>query len=249
MINKKCAKREPVGLLKSYLVRYKLLMKLARQNIRTLLACKCLVEDYKHKLKSINLGDTAPVGWFTYPFLEHIAGCDMSKLRIFEWGGGNSTIMWAYRCKEVITVESDDIWIDFLKKNTANFKNIKFFLAKDYDSYTKCIVNYINNIDIILIDGRWRYECAAMVLQDISKDVLIILDNSEWCPETNELFQSHGYARIDFPGFGPSNQFTWCTSIFFKSMKSPLLHPVKLPSCIGGISHDECGYMFFGEHK
>lgn len=248
MMNKRCDRREPVGLLQKYLTRCNILTKLAKQDIRTLLACKCLVEDYKHKLKSITLGAVAPVGWFTYPFLEHVEGCDMSELRVFEWGGGNSTIMWGCRCKSVVTVESNDSWFDFLKKNTANFKNIKLFLSKDIDSYTKYIIYHINDIDIILIDGRWRYECAVVALQNIPQNVIIILDNSEWCPETNKLFSSHGYARIDFSGFGPSNQFSWCTSIFFKSMESPLLHPVKSPFCIGGISHDECGYMFAGEH-
>lgn len=248
-MHKQYTKREPIGLFKRYFVRYKLIAKLARKDLRTLLACKCLVEDYKHKLRSINLGDISPVGWFTYPFLEHIQGCDISKLRIFEWGGGNSTIMWARRCKEVVTIENDDSWADFLKKNTVNYKNIHFFLAKEHNLYIRYILDYIDNIDIVLIDGKWRYECAAMTLRNVSQDVLIILDNSEWCPETNKLFQSHGYARIDFPGFGPSNQFTWCTSIYFKSLENTLLHPVQAPSCIGGISCDECDYMFAGEHQ
>ncbi len=240
--------KEPRGPVDKIRTRWGFIFRSFRLNIRTLLACKSLIDDYRHELKTINLGERSPVGWFTYPFLEHLGSCDLSKSKVFEWGGGYSSLMWSDRCKKVVTVESNSQWFEYIKSRSLDLENMDLILAQDRDSYIGYFDEHRGS-DIVLIDGRWRYDCAATVLEKISPSAVIILDNSEWCPDTCSLLRARGYARIDFPGFGPCNQFTWCTSIFFKSLDNPLLNPVNCPSSAGGILLERSGYMFAGEHE
>jgi len=241
-------KREPQTSFGKLRARIRFINKSLRLNIRTILACEGLIDDYKHEINSINIGDRSPIGWFTYPFLEHLLSCDLSQLRVFEWGGGNSSLWWSQKCREVVTVENESYWFSFIKNKTEKIKNLHLMLVQDHDSYVNSLAGF-NRSDVVVIDGHWRYDCAKSALAKIPPTTLIILDNSDWCPDTCSIIQEQGYARIDFPGFGPANQFTWCTSIFFRSLEHPLLRPLRSPSSLGGVEFDQSGYMFEGEHE
>ncbi len=241
-------KKEPQTFWGKLRIRFGFSYRCFRLDIRTLLACQCLTDDFRHQLKSIRLGNTFPVGWYTYPFLEHLESCELSEMQIFEWGGGNSSLMWARKGRMVVTVESSAEWIEYVRNQSSYLPNLTLLYAQDHDAYINYIKDYSAS-DIIVIDGRWRYDCAVAAVSSIPVTSLIIVDNSEWCPDTCSLLQSKGYSRFDFPGFGPSNQFTWCTSIFFKDLNHPLLNPVRPPFSLGCVSAEQAEYMFVGEHE
>ncbi len=241
-------KREPQTALGKLGTRLRFVCRSPRLNVRTILACEGLIDDYKHEINSIKLGDRSPIGWFTYPFLEHLQSCDLSQLRVFEWGGGNSSLMWSEKCREVVTVENDNHWFSFIKNKADQIKNIHLMLIQDHDLYVNSVESFRES-DVVVIDGHWRYDCAKAALKMLSPSAIVILDNSDWCPDTCSIIQTRGYARIDFPGFGPANQFTWCTSLFFRSLSNPVLHPILCPSSLGGVEFDQAGYMFEGEHE
>ncbi len=45
---------------------------------------------------------------------------------------------------------------------------------------------------------------------------MIILDNSDWYKNTAKLLRDKlDLIEVDFHGFGPINNYTWTTSIFF----------------------------------
>lgn len=43
---------------------------------------------------------------------------------------------------------------------------------------------------------------------------LMILDNSDWYPNTAAYLRERGLIQIDMHGFGPVNPYTWTTSLF-----------------------------------
>jgi hypothetical protein len=58
--------------------------------------------------------DGNPVPWITYPAIEMLKRMDTRDARVFEYGTGNSSLWWAARAREVVSVEYDPNWQRFL---------------------------------------------------------------------------------------------------------------------------------------
>lgn len=241
-------KREPLGWSNKLVARLRILLHNLKLPLRTILAFETLTKDYKHRGKRIHIGEINPVPWYTYPIIEHLLLCDLSNLSVWEWGSGNSTLFWAHRAESCISVERDSGWFDFVKSRLPPESKARCILAPKKMDYLDAIDAY-NAFDVIVIDGNWRYGCALKAIGHLKADSVVILDNSDWCPDTCSFFQARGYTRLDFSGFGPANQFTWTTSLFFQAHGSPLLHPTKPPMSLGAIPKECSSYMFPGEHE
>lgn len=215
-------------------------------DLRTSMTLESTVHDYCHAKRKIRIGDTSPVPWYTYPMIEHLLCCDLTGLNVFEFGGGYSSFFWMKNAATLRTVESDPDWFNHLSAIITE-QNASITLEEDRDSYCKAPLRYGMSYDLVIIDGRYRLSCVEPAVQSLSENGLIILDNSDWCPIASRQLQALGFMRIDFSGLGPSNQFTWTTSMFFRTFLNPLLRPVKNPSSLGQISSQECDYMFKGE--
>ena len=154
-----------------------------------------------------------PLPWYTYPFLEYIKQFDYRSKLIFEWGSGNSSLFWAKEAKKVTSVENNQDWYNEVKKNINANQDLIFAQSES---------KYINSIrsgqfDIIIIDGSYRLKCAEIAPEFLNENGIIIVDNSDWFPKACNILKSNGFFQIDFIGFGPINNYTWSTSIFFKS--------------------------------
>lgn len=171
-----------------------------------------------------------PIPWFTYPAIEFLNQFNLSELNVFEWGSGNSSFYFASKCKNIISVEVD---IDWFEKNNDYRKKNQVFILSDVLNFELEIKNYDVQFDIIIIDSIKRKECIELSIKKIKKEGLIILDNSERHPELCEFLRNEGFTEIDFHGFGPINNYTWTTSLFFKSftLKPTTIQP-RIP--IGG---------------
>lgn len=155
-----------------------------------------------------------PLPWYTYPTIEYLKSFDLSDKIVFEWGCGNSSHFWATRCKEVFSCESDERWYDRVVVRKA--KNQEIFLCKDEGSYVKQIEKLDSRFDIVVIDGKFRKSCAEKAIDYLNDGGIIILDNSDWYPETSGFLRSKCFFQIDFTGFGPINGYTWTTAFFIK---------------------------------
>jgi hypothetical protein len=155
--------------------------------------------------------DGNPIPWYTYPATEYLSHLDFSKLSIFEYGSGNSTLWWAKRSKSVTAVEDDEFWYTKVRSNLG-IDSIEYLLEIEKDRY---ISSSAKDADIFIIDGKHRRECAEHVASCEREGVMIILDNSDWYPKTtNYIRNTLSWMQIDFHGFEPINNYTWTTSIF-----------------------------------
>lgn len=68
------------------------------------------------------LDSNGPVPWFTYSATRYLSSIVQSNYRVLEFGAGNSTLWWAERVSEVITVEHDPNWAD--KVRNRNLLNV-----------------------------------------------------------------------------------------------------------------------------
>ena len=61
-----------------------------------------------------SIGKNGPIPWITYPAIEMLKRIASAHSRVFEYGAGCSSIWWAMRTSEVISVEYDPGWQRFL---------------------------------------------------------------------------------------------------------------------------------------
>ncbi|MBM3711940.1 MAG: SAM-dependent methyltransferase [Actinobacteria bacterium] len=154
-----------------------------------------------------------PLPWFTYPAIEYVSQFNLSEKIIFEWGSGNSSSFFARRAKKIYSVEDNRDW--FEKNSKQKKTNQEIYFAEDSE-YINSISKLGIKFDIIIIDGKYRYECGKVAPGYLNMGGCIILDNSDWYKNTAKHLRDRGLIQVDFHGFGPVNQYNWTTSIFFQ---------------------------------
>lgn len=153
-----------------------------------------------------------PIPWYTYPAFEYLNQLDFKNKDVFEYGAGNSSLFWAKKAKYVVSVESDKEWFISIK-NEIN-SNQKLILFEEKKDYINSVFLEQKKYDLIVIDGLHRLACSRAAVQCLTSGGLIILDNSDWFPETARTLREADLIQIDFTGIGPINYYTWTTSIF-----------------------------------
>ena len=190
-------------------------------------------ESLKNKLPVDKLGD--PLPWYTYPAIEYIKQLDLTNKTVFEWGGGYSSLFYAKRAAKVFSVEDDKDWFEKIASKKPS--NLEMFYAKD-EMYVSKISEIGIKFDIIVIDAQHRYKCAVESINFLKDGGLIVLDNSDWFKNTAKYIRECGFIQTDFFGFGPINNYTWTTSIFYSRNFKLLTKENIQPSYpIGGLTN------------
>jgi len=182
-----------------------------------------------------------PLPWYTYPAIDYLRRLDTSGMRVFEYGCGFSTLFWAAKSKSVVSIEDNSEWFQKVKSSMPG--NVSLHLIRDPDQYIHAIndktVGTDELYDVIIIDAKHRNETARAAIARVSPGGLLILDNSDWYPETATLLSASGFTRIDMIGFGPINSYTWCTSLFLKPGFRPNIIEGKLIGSIPCKAEDD----------
>lgn len=158
--------------------------------------------------------------WFTYSSIDFIKERINSEFSIFEFGSGNSTIWFSQKVRKVVSVEHDAKWFSIMKDKILERMNVTYIFGNiDTNEYANSVLNYSNEFDLIIIDGRQRIECCMNSLDALKENGVIVWDNSDR-PEYDEGYKylkSNAFKRLDFWGMGPINAYSWCTSIFYRN--------------------------------
>lgn len=159
-----------------------------------------------------------PIPWFSYPSIEFLKEKLNDKMIVLEYGSGNSTLFFAERVKEIISIETDKYWYEELKIRIPS--NAKIFLyEKDKSNirYHQFIDSFEQKFDIIVVDAIERNEVLLNSILHLSFNGIIILDDSErqeYQSAINYLLNS-GLKKIDFWGISPGYFYKKCTTIFY----------------------------------
>ena len=160
--------------------------------------------------------DGEPYPWYTYPAVEYLKQLDFSDKTVFEYGCGHSTLFWAARAARVVSVEHNAGWYDLVKGKLP--ANCTLVHEPESDAYAAAIAKFDAQFDVIVVDGlvtgRTRIKCARAAIPYLRDGGMIILDNSDWLPETARHLREAGLIEIDMTGFAPINDYT-CTTSFF----------------------------------
>ncbi|MEZ5384394.1 MAG: hypothetical protein R3F13_02640 [Prosthecobacter sp.] len=162
-----------------------------------------------------------PLPWMTYPALAWLDQLDFSDSRIFEYGAGWGTLHWAQRAKFVAAVERSAAWIQELHPLLPS--NVRLHGPVNGEDYIQC-ARQDGPWDLVIIDGSHRLECARVAVEVLAPGGFILLDNADWFVDAADFLRTHGLIQVDFQGFGPSNEYTWTTSVFL----GPTFHTPRL---------------------
>jgi hypothetical protein len=159
-----------------------------------------------------------PLPWLTYPSIEFLKKRIKKEMSVFEYGCGNSTLWWAARVKEIVSVEHDEKWY---KKNASKAPDNVFLnhIELEYGgAYSNKIKEFRNKFDIVVIDGRDRVNCTINCIDALKPDGVVIWDNSDR-PEYEEGYSflyNNGFKKLEFIGMCPVINFKTETSIFYR---------------------------------
>jgi hypothetical protein len=92
--------------------------------------------------------------------------------------------------------------------------NCQLSLESDLDRYADAIMQTGELFDVIVIDGGDRYKCAQRVGRALRPGG-VILDNSDWAPESSRVLREYGLIEVDMTGFSPGTAFAGSTSLYF----------------------------------
>jgi len=158
------------------------------------------------------LGDERVIPMMSYGLIEYLMGLDLSDFDLLELGGGYSTEFWALRTKSVVTIETDPEWARIL--SSRDLPNVEVRAVRS-DTLREHLLGLKQKFDAIVVDvSANRYECAKMALKILRPGGFIILDNSDWYPNTTAMLRDADLIQIDYADFRPLRWYRCVTSLF-----------------------------------
>jgi hypothetical protein len=190
--------------------------------LASLKAAQVLWRDYAH-LKTVRTQRAVnragePLPWYTYPAIEFLQQLDFSDKAVFEYGSGMSTVFWASRAARVVSVEDDEQWFHQVRSMAPG--NVELRFEPDLSKFSGTIGSPGEHYDVIVVDGpargRTRLKCSRAAVDHLAEGGLVILDNSDWLPESARLLRASGLLEVDMTGFAPICGHVQTTSLFFE---------------------------------
>lgn len=165
--------------------------------------------------------DGNPIPWYTYPAIEYLTQFDYRDKKIFEFGCGYSSIFWASKAEQVISIEDNPDW--YLRwKEEFKAPNLDIRWRDEGEDYFNAIFEENDKYDVIVVDGKLRSECAETAVEKLADGGMIILDDSDRINTSQEyvraveVLKKADLLQVDFYGFCPMNNYTKTTSLFLK---------------------------------
>lgn len=159
-----------------------------------------------------------PLPWITYPAMDYLSRLDFSGAEVLEYGAGASSLWWAERAARVTSVEGRAEWADRVRQQAPS--NLLVLGPLEREDYIHKPLENGKKYHVIVIDGFYRHECTQAALPHLAEGGFVILDNADWHAGTCRWLAEQGLMQIDFHGFGPFNDYTWCTAIFIRAQSA-----------------------------
>jgi predicted O-methyltransferase YrrM len=144
--------------------------------------------------------------WLTFSAIRYLQGL-ISGRRVFEFGSGMSTLWFAERCREVVSVESNPTWYEATSRKMQGLHNVRLIFATSREDYIAAIERAGGLFDLILVDGLYREQCIDLARTYLSPKGVLVVDNTDTIPGlSDQIKQRYGNSDIrTFRGWVPGN--------------------------------------------
>ena len=158
--------------------------------------------------------------WLSWPCVDYLRRHIRPEMRVFEWGGGGSTIFFAEAGCRVVTVEPNAHWRDLISARltagghaSARTEIRPIQASENGDGPTSAYVNAVHDggpWDLILIDGAFRLDCLRAAKDALSPGGVLLFDNADF----EEFYEAPRlvpeFQRIGLRGLGVGSR-RWVT--------------------------------------
>lgn len=142
--------------------------------------------------------DGNPLPWYTLPAIDFLKNRLQHNFRVFEYGSGYSSLWYAERVEEVLSVEDDTEWATHMQDRAPS--NLNVIHQPDLNAYPKTVTDH-GRFEIIVVDGCVRRECVKPALEAVANDGIIILDDFErWETDDWRALRDAGFRELPFVG-------------------------------------------------
>lgn len=159
-----------------------------------------------------------PIPWINYPMQHFLTPRLPAHISILEFGSGNSTLYWATKVKQVITVEHDSSWSNYIRSKFSGISNIQLLTAEANEKYETAPVSLNKKFQLIIIDGIRRIECAHCAIELLSEDGCILFDDTLFSEykAVFEIMEKHGFKSLRISGAKPIQNDCSEATIFYR---------------------------------
>jgi len=155
-------------------------------------------------------GRRAKLPWIPASARREIARLLPANARVLEVGAGMSTLWLAPRCAQIISFESDQGWCDVLQAELTRRKLDHVDLQHRWLAHEMADFSLVpdDSLDLCVIDGGPRHECARAAPPKIKPGGCIYLDNADTNLDAKrlllELANDGGWSVSIHRGFPPA---------------------------------------------
>lgn len=156
------------------------------------------------------------VPWWPYDAVAWVAASLPETARVFEYGGGGSTLWLEDHGATVTTVEHDENW---LSRMSTQFESRATLLFRPpaacgaitsaatpgyFDDYVAAIDSQCDgSLDLVIVDGRARVECACRAMPKVKPGGLLLLDDTDRARYRPAVERLADWERHVFRGLKP----------------------------------------------
>jgi hypothetical protein len=173
-------------------------------------------------MKSLEKGrpmdtDGIPLPWMNFPVIKLLEERLNRDQLLFEYGCGYSTLFFADRVKSVESVEHDEKWYNTILTHIPKNVHLEFKELDIDGEYCRMIRKIKSQYNVVIVDGRDRVNCIKQSMSAVSKNGVILLDDSqrERYGEAFSIAESHGYKALNLEGLKPTGTGVDRTTVFY----------------------------------
>jgi len=157
-----------------------------------------------------------PLPWFTYSAIEFLKDRIPNDVVIFEYGSGMGTLWWAMYASRLDVVEDNQLWINKIEIQLP--VNVNLIYRQSDDGYVSVIRDTKRKYDIIVVDGKNRYECCKESVLCLNSHGIIVLDDTDRPKQHKAVnfLKENGFRQLSFRGFSPIEFIECETSVFYR---------------------------------
>lgn len=160
----------------------------------------------------------ANLPWLPFRIIDLLDDYLTPGSRVFEFGGGGSTLWFSKRAGEVVTVEHDTDWFPVLAsamEGKAGATVMHQSSADDYNGYVDSIAAYPDDhFDVVVVDGRERVRCFETAMPKVRPGGLLILDDTNRERYRPAFDLASGWKSKTYRGLTPSKSEAGVTTVW-----------------------------------
>lgn len=145
--------------------------------------------------------------WLPFRLIEELEAVVCAGSRVFEYGGGGSTLWFLDRGAIVVTVEHHRGWAADLERSidSHNWTLLARSVANGPAEYVDAVSSYPDDwFDVVVVDGRARGRCIARALPKVKPGGLLLVDDIHRKKHAANAVRDVEWPRRDVIGFAPA---------------------------------------------